>query len=376
MIRHRHFALVALLTLLASFGTLVLAPVSRVAAQAPSTRLSDAEFWRLVTEFSEPTGSFLSDNFVSNEDMFQQVIPRLTQSTKPGGAYLGVGPDQNFTYIVALQPRVAFIIDIRRQNLILHLLYKALIELSDDRAELLSRLFSRPRPSGLGPTSGPDILIEAYARVASSDTLFQTNLRAVVDQLVQHHRFALTSNDLSALEYVYTAFFLGGPDIRYSIPTIYNLRFPTYGELIRQTDGQGAQHSYLATEENFRVLKGLEEQNLIIPLVGNFAGDKALPAVSRYLSEQGTTVTAFYLSNVEKYLFDDAISWKKFYANVAALPMNESSTLIRTYDLAGKTQGQVTTWPLATALDSMKDLVRAIQEGRIGRYSDVLQRSR
>ena len=59
----------------------------------------------------------------------------LKQDTKPGGVYLGVGPDQNFTYILALQPKIAFIIDIRRQNMLQHLMYKALIEISKDRAD-------------------------------------------------------------------------------------------------------------------------------------------------------------------------------------------------------------------------------------------------
>ena len=62
--------------------------------------------------------------------------------------YLGVGPEQNFTYIVALRPKLAFIVDIRRGNMNEHLLYKAFIELSADRADFLSRLFARPRPAG------------------------------------------------------------------------------------------------------------------------------------------------------------------------------------------------------------------------------------
>ena len=112
-------------------------------------RLSDAEFWNLITEFSEPGGYFRSDNFVSNETAFQRVIPELKNKIKPGGVYVGVGPDQNFTYASALAPRLAFIVDIRRQNMMLHLMYKALIEMSPDRADFLSRLFSRPRPAGL-----------------------------------------------------------------------------------------------------------------------------------------------------------------------------------------------------------------------------------
>src|SRR5262245_31568493 len=106
-------------------------------------RLSDKEFWKIITDFSEASGYFRSDNFLSNEAGYQEVIPVLKKNMRSGGVYLGVGPEQNFTYIVGLDPKLAFIVDIRRQNMLEHLLYKALMELSADRAEFVSRLFSR-----------------------------------------------------------------------------------------------------------------------------------------------------------------------------------------------------------------------------------------
>ncbi len=77
------------------------------------------------------------------------MIPDLLERVKPGGVYLGVAPEVNFSYITAIKPRMAFIIDIRRGNLHEHLLYKALFEMASDRADFLSRLFSRKRPAGL-----------------------------------------------------------------------------------------------------------------------------------------------------------------------------------------------------------------------------------
>src|SRR5207247_3443387 len=136
------------------------------------------------------------------------------------------------------------------------------------------------------------------------------------DRLVRRHHFMLSSVDLAGLEYVYRAFFRDGLDIHYSITNQPRLRFPTYAELIRQTDGLGASRGYLATEANFRVLKDFEERNLIVPVVGNFAGQTALPAVAQYLKQRGMTMRVFYLSNVEQYLFDQLQSWKQFYANL------------------------------------------------------------
>jgi hypothetical protein len=376
MIRQRRLVLVGVLLLISSFGGHFHASAAAVATDTLPSRIADADFWRLVSEFSEPTGTFLSDNFVSNEDTYQHVVPTLMETTGTGGVYLGVGPDQNFTYIVALRPRVAFIVDIRRQNLVLHLLYKAAIELSHDRVELLSRLFSRPRPAGVNGKSTPEALIDALRTVPPDEALFEKNLRAIVDRLVRHHHFGLTNDDLTSIEYVYTAFFRRGPDIQYSIPHELQLRFPSFSDLVRQVDGEGKQRSYLASEDNFRVLKDLEERNLIVPIVGDFAGDRALPAVGRYLSEHGATVSTFYTSNVEMYLFENPNSWRRFYANLAALPGNARTTLIRTYNLRNEVRGRIAAVRLATVLDSMQEFLRAVDEGRIATYADVIERSR
>jgi hypothetical protein len=376
VIRARALVVIALLTLCGSCRALRPALVPGVPPNTLPTRISDGEFWRLVSEVSEPEGTFLSDNFVSNEEMFQHVIPALALTTRPGGAYLGVGPDQNFTYIVALRPRVAFIVDIRRQNLLLHLLYKALIELSHDRAEFLSRLFARSPRSEIGSKSSLKTLIAAYRGVPLSDALFRKNLRAVEDRLVRHHHFALTTDDLSRLASVYSAFARSGLDIHYSIPGSPAVRFPTYADLTLQTDAEGEPRGYLATEARFEVLKHLEENNCIIPVVGDFAGQQALRAVGRYLREHGATITAFYMSNVEMYLFQAPRSWASFSANLASLPSDARSTLIRTYNLPLDLRDSQGTVRLATVLDSMTDYARALGEGRVRTYAEVIERSK
>src|SRR3954463_9101946 len=82
--------------------------------RAAPTGLSDAEFWDFFTSMPEPGGSFVSENFVSNEVTFQHVIPTLQKTVSKDAVYLGVGPEQNFTYIANLKPRMAVIFDIRR----------------------------------------------------------------------------------------------------------------------------------------------------------------------------------------------------------------------------------------------------------------------
>jgi hypothetical protein len=212
-----------------------------VAADTLPKQLSDRTFWKLVEDISEPGGFFRSDNFLSNETTYQEPIPELRKRSSPDGVYLGVGPDQNFTYITALRPRMAFVIDIRRQNMIEHLMYKALIEASNDRADFLSRLFSRPRPANLDKSSTAKQLVDAFMQTPSDEALFQKNLQEMLDRLVKRHGFPLSDDDRRSLEYVYRAFFSEGPDLRYSFPRQqFGARwFPNYAELMTATDLTG-----------------------------------------------------------------------------------------------------------------------------------------
>jgi hypothetical protein len=254
---------------------------------------------------------------------------------------MGVGPEQNFTYMVALRPAMAFIVDIRRGNLDLHLVYKALFEMSGDRAEFVSRLFSRKRPQGLTDKSTAAEIFDAFAEVERSDALYTDNLKAIQDLLVKKHGFALSEIDQSGLEYVYSAFSTFGTKLMYSSTGAGffggGQRQPSYADLMAATDADNVTRSYLATEENFKLLKDLEAKNLLVPVVGNFAGPKAIRSVGRYLKDKGGIVSAFYLSNVEMYLSQDGLM-PAFCRNVAALPLDESSTFIRS--LRGGRYGQ------------------------------------
>ena len=218
MRRKAVIALIAVLGLVGGFRSCRQGPNMPVSAESLPASLSDETFWRLVTDFSEPNGFFRSDNFLSNEVEYQWVIPTLTSTLEAGGVYLGVGPEQNFTYIVALRPKLAFIVDIRRGNLHEHLLYKAFIEMSADRAEFLSRLFARKQPADLPASADIEQLMTAYQHEEASPALFDQNLQAAKDWLVKHHSFGLSDEDLSGLEYVYKAFYDGGTRSQLLLP--------------------------------------------------------------------------------------------------------------------------------------------------------------
>lgn len=370
-----------------ALALLLVVAATRVPAQSIPASLSDSAFKALIATVSESGGYFRSDNFLSNETGYQYVIPELKRLTEPADVYLGVGPEQNFTYLVALKPRMAIVFDIRRQNMIELLLYKALIEMSDNRADFLSRLFSRPRPAGLDTASSVQQLFESYLATPPDSVLRRQTLAGVADRLQNVHRLALSDADLSSLRYVFDAFFGGGPAINYSYPNGgfggYGRGMPTYADLQTATDGDGQQRSYLASEANYRWLRDFEMRNLLVPVVGDFAGPHAIRSVAEYLKNRGAKVSAFYTSNVEQYLFQQGDEWARYYKNVETLPLDSTSTFIRSVGGGRAYFAPPTTYArvpaggrLPSVLCSMQGLLKAFDEGRIKSYGDVIAMSR
>jgi hypothetical protein len=351
-------------------------PDSSIASGNLPTRLSDSEFWKMVTDFSEPGGYFHSDNYLSNEIAFQEILPDLQRTVKPGGAYLGVGPEQNFTYIAALRPRMAFIIDIRRQNMIEHLLYKAFLEISTDRAGFVSMLFARPRPSGLNGKTSVEDLFKAIEDSHPNSNLFEKNLDLALNHL-KDRGMTLSFGDQASMRKVYDAFYQSGPNMTYTSygnAQLLNRGMPSYSDLMTATDENGSNWSYLATEEQFESIRQLELKNLIVPIVGNFAGSKAIRTVGEFIRDHHAIVTAFYLSNVEQYLFQQNDDWARFYTNAATLPTDLTSMFIRsTADRRGTFTGRGRVrWALKMLAAPMDDQIQAFQAGEIHTYYDVL----
>lgn len=342
-------------------------------------QLADSTFWRLVTELSEPAGWFRSENFVSNEASWQQVIAPLRTVVPAGHAYLGVGPEQNFTYLAALEPSIGFIVDIRRQNLALHLLYKSFFELAETRADFLSLLFSRPRPSGLDTSSSAAALLDAFEAVPMDSALFASTWQRVQSHLSRTHGFEVAAEDLALMRRVDSSFAVGGPGINYSFVLEYGVGamvargMPSFSSLLREHDGNGVNLSFLGSEKAYRTIRSMQQRNLVVPITGDFAGSHALKAVGAWLRKHNTRVGTFYLSNVEQYLFQDNNTWPRFYGNVASLPTDSTSTFIRSVTNRWGRGGSRSGGPLMSQLIApMERTVEAVRTGRVQWYGDVL----
>jgi hypothetical protein len=313
--------------LLFAFSILFAALFPIRAADTLPAQYSDAEFWKLINDFSEPGGTYQYENFVSNEISYQTVIPELKQRVKPNGVYLGVGPEQNFTYIAAVQPKIAFVLDIRRQNMIELLMYKALFELSADRADFVSKLFSRRRPAGLNSASSAEAIFGAFDPVPVDLELYKSTLQSIKDTLLTRHQFKPIGDDELKIESIFNVFMRGGPRMTYAFASSSpNNQVPSYVAMMVASDNRSQNWAYLNSEDRYQFVRQMQQKNLIVPLVGDFGGPKTLKAVGTYLKERGAVVSVFYLSNVEDYIES---KWPAFVSNVRALPQDDTSMVIR-----------------------------------------------
>ena len=286
------------------------------------TRLSDEAYWKLITDLSEvPTSNYPFDVFTGNEPGYQEMLPELTKTVAAGGTYLGVGPEQNYTYIAAVRPKIAFLIDIRRDQMLEHLMYKVLFEKSSDRSDFVGRLFSRPRPASLTANSSVEEIFRAYGRVAYDTALFNVQNEDMLRSLKTTHKFTLTENDEKRLRFILLTFAQEGVSQFRS-----SQESPGYTRIMTSTDGSGRNWSFLASNENYDRVRDMFDRNLIVPLVGDFCGPKTVRMTGQYLRDHNAIVNAFYISNVEDYI---QASWGSFLVNINSLPVDASSTFIR-----------------------------------------------
>ena len=337
---------------------------------APARTQTTPTFGADVAALSEPGGYFDTDNLISNERSYLEVVPDLRRRGISGGAYLGVGPDQNFSYIAAIRPDIAVIVDVRRDNLLLHLLFKALFGMSRTRVEYVAHLLGRPVPANVDSWRDASILkIVEHARAPALDAKAVSILRARVDAAIERIGVPISRDDRETIDRFHRRFIDAGLGLRFQTTGRQpQSHYPTYGDLLIGTDAEGAFHNYLASEDAFQFLKSLQQRDLIVPVVGDVSGPRALTAIAAYLEKRKTRVSAFYVSNVEFYLFGDG-RFPSFAANLGRLPRSERSVLIRS--VFGRYG-----WPRGgsvSQLHAIGELLDAYAKGRIRYYDELLR---
>ena len=351
---------------------IVLIPVL-LSSSAVQPARTTTEFARRVAALSERGGYFDTDNLVSNESSYLQVIPELKARGLHDGAYIGVGPDQNFTYIAETRPAIAFIIDIRRDNLLLHLLFKGLFERSRTRVDYLAQLFGRPVPRDAGTWAGADLsrLLRYLDQTPAAGADALTTLHQALDDTIRGFGVPLSPADMQTIRRFHQRFIDSGPALRFQSsgrpPQGY---YPSYRELLEDTDSSGRHANFLAAEDAFQFVKGLEAKDDLIPVVGDLGGPSALAAIGALLAARHQRVTTFYTSNVEFYLFREG-TFGRFAANLERLPYGQDSVIIRS--IFGRyVRTERPSDDSASQLQRLKDVLTGWQAGRIASYGDLI----
>jgi hypothetical protein len=330
----------------------------------------------LVERLSEPNGEFDTDNLISNESSYLHVMPALEQGGVTGGVYIGVGPDQNFSYIARIRPASAFIIDIRRDNLLLHLLFKAIFAVSRNRMEYLSVLTGRPAPDRLDSWRDASIeKIVAYLDVTEPASSAWNG--ADLDRLhasIRGTGIPVSAADVATIDRFRREFVRSGLGLQFqSTGRPARDYYPTYRDLLLETDRRGRRLCFLASEDDFQFVKALEARDAVVPVVGNLSGPHALSAIGQEIAKRGEKVSAFYVSNVENYLFRDG-SFQRFMDNVKKLPRSDKSVIIRSLFGGMSLPESVPGYYSTSATQTINEFVANCGTTRCRGYYDLLKK--
>jgi hypothetical protein len=357
-----------------------------VQAQQPQTAtpatkavpVATTDFAKLIERLSDGGGYFDSDNLISNEASFQHVMGALRKRKVTGGVYIGVGPDTGFTYIAQIRPQMALMTDIRRDNLIQHFWFKALFGLSRNRAEYLCLIFGKPIPADIADWKTKTIAeIHSYLDKTPKQLELLTATQKLIQARVKAFGLPLTEKDTAHLASIHQQFYDAGLDLKFtSKGRGSRYYYPSYRTLMLEKDLTGKPCNYLVNEDDFQYVKALEDKDLIIPVVGDLSGNKALPAIGALLKERNLTVSALYTSNVEFYLMRGYnSSFEPFAKGVSALPHDANSVIIRSYfngSWGGEHPQTVSGYYSTQLLQTMDNFAKEFAAGGFQSYEDLV----
>lgn len=312
--------------------------VDPTAGSRDDAQAADEAVGPLIARLSESPGDFPSENYVTNETSLLDVATALRNPKLHDRGYVGVGPEQSYTYLALLEPRIAYIVDIRRGNLLEHMMFRACFETGKTRAEFLTALLARRVPSGaVDVDAGPDASfaqLDAAFRAAPPDPSLRdegiARTKALLDRLAVAH----TPSDDKALARLHEAFAKHGLGIAYTMLNS-GRRYPRLGETLSARDPDGTPASFLASEEIYARVRRLVVENRVIPVVGDFGGKHALRAVAEDMRARGVNLGVFYTSNVEQYLFEQK-TYDAYVESVRAMPRDDASLMVRVWFDAGR----------------------------------------
>lgn len=296
----------------------------------PCRRFDDAGWtWaQLTSELSESSGYFFSENLVSNESD-SLTAAKYLEELPNGLAYLGVGPETMLSYLGVVNTPLAFIVDLRRSNALLHYLYRGLFAASRHRTEWLSLLLGREVPDrDPGPSASIEDILAIVSAQRFSRGSFEAAHHRVLSMLERLPPFLLPL-DRGAMRRIHHHFFCHGLSLTFQRHGLRLRRYPTLAELLMARIREGKASGFLAEENVFRRVQSLELANAVVPIVGSLQG-RVVSRLSELLHRRNLQLGGLYVSNVEQYVFEND-QWRSWIDNLRQLPLAPEAILIRSY---------------------------------------------
>lgn len=323
----------------------------------------DVSFAQIIRQLSAPESGPAADNLISNEDAFPRICGEIQERVPKEGVYLGVGPDQNLTYIAHCRPCIAFILDHRRRNLLLHLVHKALFALSADRVSYLARLTARS-PHSLKPDASADNLFAAFESLPMDKARLKETIADVIKVLQPLDM--IQESEWPALATIQAKLAGPGMHARFLALPIY----PTFGSFIRATDRQGRPAHFLSSENLYNCVRDTEVGDRVLPFTGDFADSVAIPRLARWLHERRLMISLFYISDVEFFLLR-AGRFNMYVDNLVKLPWSPNAHIARTSTREIHSSARLTGDHSTTILQPIAQFLDAAQAGRIRTADDL-----
>lgn len=256
--------------------------------------------------------NYTEDCFVTSElgysDVIAKCIPVPAETTT--GAFIGVGPCQNLTYVGALRPRLALICDSRPDNLLEHLIFKMLVERAADPLDYLLLLFSRtcPQRPPAGELRTPQDLVDAFGNTVISRALYDENLAVLRSTAAR--RWGLQPAHTDRFDYLYGEFFRRQLDIFvFGEKSDIGEECPTMRDILLATTSSGWNFHFLTDPSRFDYVRKMHLRDRIIPLLGNLCEPDSISMLNDLLEHFGETADTVYLSNIEDHILSRYVLW-------------------------------------------------------------------
>ncbi len=212
----------------------------------------------------------------SNEIRHDVWIPYIRDV---GGAYVGVGADQNYTLIGAARSEFVFLLDIDQRVVDLHRVYERLIEASATPATLLARF-------------------EPRAEAATCELLrasFSREPAAIRTRLVNGYRVARET-------------------VRRHLAHVSRRRHASESS------------SWLSHAGYYQHIRSLYHNDRVRIMGGDLTGARTMSTVATNARALGALIEVLYLSNAEEYFKYN----RQYRANIAGLPSSRQGVALRT----------------------------------------------